>query len=190
MMSRNLKSIIGQSVAIGLLTVLALSAYGMAIAIHRDTLVNGAVVAAIAGVLAIVTGAALAHLFVSKNAKDVENWMKLAGFILTIGGVYLFAFYALNYYLADANSIHGEKMVVERRYYKIHHHSQRTGRRTYTQGAPYKVYMMDVELPDSKRKKTLRISTSLYKHVHKGDTLEVHLEKGLFGVPVIKDNVY
>ena len=187
--TNDILKIMGRSTAWTLLAVLTLGLYGMAMAIHRDTIINGSIVTVVALSMAVLTGIAVANLLASRAPADSGLWMKIAGVMIFAGGLYLFSFYALNYHCADEESIQSEEVVVIRKYYEVHHHSERSGRRSYSTGRPYNVYYMEVSFPDGQTKK-MRISMKRYNKLHKGDVLHMELEKGLFGFPVIRDNPY
>ena len=76
-------------------------------------------------------------------------------------------------------------MTVESKYTKTRHRSRRLGRNRYAQGEAYKVYYIGVGLPDG-RIKEMSATLKEYNRVRRGDTLAFPVERGFFGVPVIK----
>lgn len=187
-MNKGKKGYIGQSLVIGLLAVFTLVLYGAAVALHRNTIIDYRLVVGIVSIIAITTGIVLINPL-KRLCSDIDLWMKVVASIIFAGGLYLFSFYGLNYYFADKTTIHEEKVVVERKYYEVHHHSQRAGRRGYSRGTPYNVYYIEIAFPNG-RMKTLQISRSKYQKTHKGDKITFQMEKGLLGFPVIKSNVF
>ena len=68
---------------------------------------------------------------------------------------------------------------------KTRHRTRRVGRNRMAPGEPYKVYYLDLRLPDG-RLKEMSATLGQYNRRHKGDTVALPVERGLFGVPVIK----
>ena len=93
------------------------------------------------------------------------------------------AFYSLNYFFDDKSTQHMEQVLIERKYTKTRHRTERVGRHTRT-GPAYKVYFIDVTFADG-RTKSLEIPLSRYKRIRTGQTTDLKLSKGLFGIPVI-----
>jgi len=91
----------------------------------------------------------------------------------------------LNFMLTDFSSLPEVKAEVVDKYSETHYRSRRVGRNRYTRGEPYKVYYLDLRLPDG-RLKEMSATLGQYNRRHKGDTVALPVERGLFGVPVIK----
>ncbi len=94
------------------------------------------------------------------------------------------ALYTLNYAFADKTTEHTEQVLVERKYTKTRHRSERSGRH-YRQGAAYKVYFIDVRFDDG-RTTTLEIPLKRYNRLRTGAPTDLTLATGLLSAPVIK----
>ena len=187
-MGKQLFKSIGQSIVFVLLAVIIISCLGFTAYLHRDTIVNYKVVLGTVLIISLALGIGISML-IPRRFTD-NRILKICFVSVAFFSFFICAFYTLNYYFADSTSIHIVQGIVENKYYEIHHQSKRIGRRSYGQGAPYKVYLMDLTIPELNRTKSIRISYSRYRHLHKGDTLRLDVAKGLFGVPVIKKNEY
>jgi hypothetical protein len=95
-------------------------------------------------------------------------------------------FYGSNMLWADSAAAYDADAVVVEKYTKMRQPVQRSGRRTYTHGRPYRVYFITLRLSDG-RVKDRELSRKKYSRVHAGDTLTLRLEKGLWGIPVVAD---
>ncbi len=98
-----------------------------------------------------------------------------------------FGFLGTNFWLSGEDP-HTETITVERLYSKTFHRSRRVGRRYTTTGEPYKVYYMEARFSDG-RTKELRLGQSGFGKRKKGDRLEIEIDKGFFGIPVIKSKI-
>ena len=110
-------------------------------------------------------------------------WMVLAHtvtFTLVLSALLL----GVNYLGVEYGSLPQEKAVVVRKYSETRYHSKRVGRRTYSRGAPYKVYKMEVEFADG-LKRDFPLVRERYGRIHKGDTILVGRGRGILGMPVI-----
>lgn len=164
-----------------LLTVLS---YGFAAAIHSNTMINGWIPGCVSFALAAVSGITMWRLWrgLTHNPRFILNYTCN---LIFATGLLLSAFYGLNFIFADNGTLHAEKAVVERKYYKVRHRTKRVSRRHYAQGEPYNVYYADIRFADG-RVKDLSLPRARYSRIHIGDTLRIPVEKGLFNVPVIK----
>lgn len=106
---------------------------------------------------------------------------------LLLSSLLSFGFLGINYWLAGKD-LHKETITVERLYSKTFHRSRRVGRRYTTNGEPYKVYYMEAAFSDG-RTKEIRLGQRGYGKRKKGDRLELEIEKGFFGIPVIKSDL-
>lgn len=88
-----------------------------------------------------------------------------------------------NYFATDFDRLPAGRVIVENRLTKTRYHSKRVTRRTYTRGAPYKVYYLEISFPDGKRKEVY-VKKSLYDKARKGDTATVSIGRGALSFPV------
>lgn len=111
-------------------------------------------------------------------------WLRCLIQVVAVTVTCLFAFFLANFLTAQKAPVQFQDVVVTRVYREQHYKTKRVGRRTYTRGAPYWVYCMDVELADG-RMKTVSISKKRYRQVDKGDTVGLATRRGIAGIDVI-----
>lgn len=88
----------------------------------------------------------------------------------------------VNYATSGRNET-DEKVVVNRVYWETHYKTRRVGRRTYTRGAPYKVYYLSLTLGEG-HNRDVQVLKKTYDRLVKGDTIGVHVSKGALGMKV------
>lgn len=86
-------------------------------------------------------------------------------------------------FVNPASEKHRMDMTVERVYTETRYHTKRVGRRTYSRGAPYKVYRIDITTPDG-RSRGFDVKKKIYDRVSKGDTIELDVYRGILGMTV------
>lgn len=185
MMGKNVKRTVLNAIIAGVAVLLAIGFYGMAIALQHNTFVNGWIPFSIAAVVGTTTGIWGWKMWRRLTGSE-SVWINFPAHAVFFTGMVLFAIYALNYYCADPATAHEEQAVVARRYTKTRHRTERVGRRGYRQGAPYKVYFIELDFPGG-RSKDMELSRSQYVSRHKGDTVTLSLREGLLGLTVIRD---
>lgn len=108
-------------------------------------------------------------------------------------GVFLSAIAALMFLMGNftlkGTERHIEEATVERVFSRKEHHTRRVGRRYVSSGQSYKVYYMELVFRDG-QKKQIRLGRNPSQRYRKGTRLELSVEKGLFGIPVIKSDLY
>ena len=114
-------------------------------------------------------------------------WL-FAGHMVAAAGVALFLLLGLNYWCLDEATVHSEQVTVESRFRKIHHHTQRAGRRTYRQGSPYYTYHLRVRFANG-REKDLEVSLQRYNRTRTGSEMTLDLGTGCLGYPVITGRI-
>lgn len=165
-----------------LLVLIAVAALGLAMALHRNTLIDWWVPAAICFAPAVVLAALLSKKMLGFISAPFS---RLAGFALFFC-VLLGGFYSLNYYKADPASAESRQATVVGKYTEEHYHTRRISRNRAVRGQPYTVYFISLELP-GRRIKHMEVSPGEYAKVRSGQSLPLEIEKGLLGVPVIKN---
>lgn len=162
--------------------ILSLGAIG---ALGGITMVRRWIPFVIALVIALVSGLTLHRLWprFTHIDKPVVNYAIHVVFstILLWG-----AFYTVNALFARG-ATYTEEITVERRFTETHYRSRRTGRNSYSRGAPYKTYHIEARFPDG-RTRNLQITGGRYRDLRSGDTIALPLRKGFFGVPVANMN--
>lgn len=158
---------------------------GLAVALHRNTLIEwwkpaiGALaVALIAGTLSI----RLMRVVTRMDSRPINFACgTILFFALFIGG-----FYALNYYNSESSTNHKCEVVVETKYVEEHYHVKRLSRHRSIRGEKRRVYYIDIRFPEGKIKK-LEVCAREYGNLRPGQKLRLEIENGLLGVPVIKN---
>lgn len=127
--------------------------------------------------------------------KGVSRWVSgsdsfIANYLFQgalLSAVASFLFLGGNYTFGSDDT-HREEAVVERLYTKTEHTTKRVGRRYVRTGEPYKVYYIELSFRNG-RKKDIRLGRKGFGGHRKGDTLELELAEGIFGIPVIKSGI-
>lgn len=100
-------------------------------------------------------------------------------------GILAGAAYVCNYAFPDTSTLHEVDATVAARRTEVRHKSKRVSRRVYTQGEPYTVYYIDLRLPGGDAV-SLGVQKSRYSRIRVGDTLQLPVERGLLGIPVVR----
>lgn len=167
------------------LGIMAIALLGMAIALHGRTVLDWWIPSASCLLLSIPAAYYLIPLMRTLVRFEEAYLNYLAGFILSfallVGG-----FYSLNYYMSAPSSHHEVSACILNKYTEERHEVKRVSRNRTVRGKPYKIYFIEVGLPEQKVKK-IEVSAAAYKRYRKGQSMEFEMETGLFGVPVIKN---
>ena len=169
---------------IGLLIVALLIFIGGSMAIYSNTIVNPWIPIASAAIIALVSVPPCARWwkFVTQCH---QPWINGLCHVIFTGSLLLFIFYFSNFYFAKHDTIHTERAVIERLYSETHYKTKRISRRTYGRGEPYQQYYMEVRLEDG-RSKNLSLKLDDYRRLKRMDTVQLKMERGLWGIPVIR----
>ncbi len=165
-----------------LITILSTA---MAMVLYDRTLVEWWHIAFICFLPAIPTGFALRKVFTgvfgwsSQAAGTVISTVML---FLIFSGIY----YSANYYGSDSQSRRDLPLEVTDKFSEEHYRTKRVSRSRYTRGEKYMVYKLEILLPDG-RHKIIDIPFNTYKNVRVGKTINLSVEDGLLGSPVIKN---
>lgn len=185
-MSKYSSKNVWRSILGGTLICLCIVLYAMAAALHRDTLVEWWIPTVIALILALASGATMWRIWtrLTDSSGFIINYICHTVFFC---GLFLAAIYGINRAFPRQSSIWETEAVVERKYTKTRHHRQRVSRRVYKQGAPYKVYYIELDFSDGKRKE-MQVTVSRYNRIRSGSTMPLTLQKGFFGMTIIRKN--
>lgn len=174
---------IKRSILIVLVLFLAIALWGMVIAFHGMTIDNLWITLGASTAIGLFSG----FLFWQRW----QRFTRISHFIpnYAISVIFMTAiiadlFYGLNFAFADKEST-TESATIERLYSETHHHTKRVSRRTVVQGEPYKMYYVEVRFRTGK-KKTMTMPLRQWSKMHRGDTLQIKISKGLLGMPVIR----
>lgn len=169
---------------IGLLIVALFIFIGGSMAMYSNTIVKPWIPIAGALVIALVSIPICIRWwkFVTQCS---QPWVNGLCHVLFTGALLLFVFYFSNFYFAKHNTIHTERAVIERLYSETHYKTKRISRRTYGRGEPYQQYYMEVRFEDG-RSKNLSLKFDDYRRLKRMDTVQLKMERGLWGIPVIR----
>lgn len=113
--------------------------------------------------------------------------------LIAAAGLFLALILGVNYFgrnTSDSVTVRAEVVKV---YSETRHRMKRVARNRYTQGEPYKVYFMDVRLPDGrecKRSVSLQrynhYARSNFRHRESPDSVNLILTKGALGMTIIE----
>ena len=166
--------------------LVCIAGLGMASVIFGETLVEWwipvVLCLSVSAAAAVPLGRRMKYLTTSSN-----RYVNFAAALVMVFSVVAGGLFTLNYYGSDRNSRSEVKAEVARKYRKTRHRSRRVSRRVYTQGEKYYVYYFELALPGGRRKE-LHVDTKQYHRTREGAVLTLEVEKGLFGVPVIKEH--
>lgn len=120
-----------------------------------------------------------------KGITDSDNvWLNFGLHTVTVASLVIGAFFIGNYFLGDRNAVTYQDVAITKIYREQHYKTRRISRKVYGRGAPYWVYMADIELRGGDIK-TLRLTKKRYDILSKGDTLGLAVRNGYFGSTVI-----
>lgn len=173
------------TVTLVVIVLVTLIGLGFAMALHRNTLVDWWLPAVVCAVPAALLAALYTRLIMSLAGLS-RPWMAAcAGFALFFTAL-LGTAYSLNYFDSDPDSSLQCKATVSAKYTAERHRSKRVGRNRYVQGEPYTVYFIKMDIPGG-RVKELEVTAGQYAGLRKGQSIDLQIERGLLGVPVIKN---
>lgn len=182
---KNMKAKTRNIILIVALSLFAIIFSGLAMVLHRNTLIEWwkpviacLIPAIIAGVFSIKKMNALTRL-------DIRPVNFAAGTILYFA-LFIGAFYTLNYYNSEKSTHHECEARIENKFTEEHYHVKRLSRNRSVRGEKYLVYYITLQLPGGKIKK-IEVGAGKYGKLHPGQKLRLEIENGLFGVPVIKN---
>lgn len=172
-----------RKVIFGVLFTLYFFIVALTFVFYDFSIVNPWLVAGPAVIVALATAYPVGRAL--RSLTDIRHvWLNAVLYVVAFVIFASCAILGLNYILADTGSFPYENAVAERVYTKTRHKTVRTGRRSYSSGPPYKVYFLDLRLPDG-RLKDIEVKHAVYKDVSKGDTVKIRVGKGPLRITVI-----
>ncbi len=168
-----------------LLATVTIILLGLAAVLQNSTLIEWWIPVAAGLVLALPAGMLLRRLMRRLTRMDSTIVNVLVGTALSYA-VVTGSFYALNFYRSDATSTHDYSAPVLNKYSEEHYRTRRVSRNRVTRGETYRVYYVVVELPGG-RTKAIDVTLAVYNRARTGGQLTLSVEKGFFGIPVIKN---
>ncbi len=169
---------------ITLLAIITIFGYISAFSIGNMTMISLPLTMAVCFVLASVAGVLVAP-FIASVTSSINIALNAAIGAIILTGVFSGLFITSNFVFSDAATAHSEQAVVKRKYKEKHYRTKRISRNRYTRGEPYYEYYLDIHYSNG-RTKPMLVNINRYRATHEGDTVDVTLRQGLFGIPVIR----
>lgn len=169
---------------IAIIILFTILGYIAAFALRNYTMANFTIVlcgCAVAGTLAVLPTAPLAGRLTGLT----NNPANILISAIVITGIFCGLFMTCNFAFSSESSRHEEKAVVIRKYKEKHYRSKRVARNRYVRGEPYYEYYISLEYGNG-RTKPMLVKIERYNRIRTGDTISVPIERGLFGLSVIK----
>ncbi len=164
-------------------SVILLLMAGTVMFLITDTIVNPWLFFGVIAVPAFGSGALLASRW--RPLTRIHNFA--VNFLINgvvVGIVISALVLGVNYFAADFDGADPRTGIMERKYTKTRYRSKRVTRRTYTRGEPYKVYFIEVDLPES-GVRSFEVRHELYSALRSGDTVTYRETRGALGLEVI-----
>ena len=171
---------LGLFVLLCVTAVLAVVGYSF----QTRTLIDWWVPGTVALLISIPVGLALWRVMktVTRSSKAIVNY-PLA--LAVCWSLLIFCFYLPNYCFSRQDTRHEIMAPVVKKFTQTHYKTRRISKHTSVRGEKYYTYHYSVALPDSTTK-SFSVSAGDFVKVRHGSDIQVTLEKGLFGVTVIK----
>lgn len=167
-----------------MLTLLAIIAAGVAVGMWSRTLVGWWVVPSMAAIPAVGIGLA-SSTFMSRLTGSAVRLLNAGIMWAIMTAVLSAAALTVNYTGADDATDRTVEATVIAKHRKEHQERRRSGRRTYLTGKKYYTYELTLQLPDG-RTKDQAVSAKAYSRIRTGSIRRLHIQRGLFGLDVIK----
>ena len=171
-------------ITLGLLITLGILSIGAVIALQSLTLVSLWIPMSASFILALACAIGMTR-FWKWIISSQKEWINLTCAVIIVTSIISGALYTLNFALADETTSMETPVLVERKFYKVRHHSKRVSRRVYTQGEAYKVYYLEIKFENGDTKE-ITVTHKEYRLVKENTTLNLSVARGLLGMPVIK----
>ena len=108
-------------------------------------------------------------------------------------GLFMALILGVNYFGRDTSKSETVRAEILKIYSETRHRTKRIARNRYTRGEPYKVYFMDVRLPNGQKhkrsislKRYNRYAFSSHRHMERPDSVDLFLTKGALGMTIIE----
>lgn len=171
---------VAAAVIVGLLSI---TAAGGAMAIYQNTIVRWW----IPGIWAFSGASVMLPLFIHKwkfiTGRD-SRWLNIPVHYVVFTSVLWFAVLFVNHQFRVRDTEHEEKVTIVQKYIRSHTRYRRLTRGRMVPSGNYNTHHVTVRF-DNGVEKPLEISLKVYNRTKKGSHATFHLEKGLFGYPVI-----
>lgn len=167
-----------------ILLILAVAMGGIGMAIAGMTLASPWIGAGIGLLLATMTFPAFLPVW-RKITANGKIWVCAICQAAMIGSLGFMLTFGLNYWLADDSSLQTVDAHVIAKFQQEHRKTRRAGRRYVPTGEVWHSYHVTLELPDGRRKNR-EVKVSEYISLRTGSKMRIGVEKGLFGMDIVK----
>lgn len=172
-----------RAILFGLLILIAIAGYGVAVVETHYALVSPWYLVAI-----FLAGAIGLALRLGRQMERVTGyrqlWLNRVICTAISAGVISGLVFFINDFAAAENTVQTECVSVERTYHETRHRTKRVGRR-YTRSEPYTVSVIDLRFSDG-RVKSVNVPAGVSRRFHRGDSVEVSVVRGFFGIPLFR----
>lgn len=120
-----------------------------------------------------------------KIIPDGKLWHYAIGQAILVGSLGFMLMFGLNYWFADKDSCHTVEAHIVAKFQQEHNRTRRSGRRYIPSGEKWYSYHVTIELPDGRRKNR-KVPVSQYLRLRTGSKIDIEIEKGLFGMDIIR----
>ena len=154
---------------------------------YGDTITQWWIPVIPAAMVAFGTAPMIYHRWI--RLTDIDS--KIVNFICHIfvfGAITYFLFLGVNYWCADPQTIVEEQVEVVDKYQKSHTKYRRVSRNRRVPDGHYNTYHLLLKLHDG-REKEIEVPFSTYRSTRNGGHRNLTLEKGFFGLTIIKRQV-
>lgn len=170
--------------------------YGIAITLLGMTIIRPVWIIAVSIAFAVLTALVFWRKwrFITESCNTIIN---VICHLIATTGLFMALILGVNYFKRDTSeteTVHAEIIKI---YSETRHRTKRVARNRYTRGEPYKVYFMDVRLPDGqKHKRSISLKSynqyaySSHRHRERPDSVNLLLTKGALGMTIIERDPY
>lgn len=134
--------------------------------------------------LALFSGFPLWRCWKCITSSDKPIWNYLLN-TLVAAAVLGSAFFIPNFIFSDRDSNHSVKATVMEKFSREQSKRRTVGRRIIYTGEKYRTYHIRLRF-DNGLEKERPVDLHQYMRIHTGDKIDYNVERGLFGIPVIK----
>lgn len=134
--------------------------------------------------VAALAGTVLFHKRLRLLKQENIKYLEYPTAFAIIFSIMLCSFYCMNFFMSDQSTRQEYSVPVINKYSKEKYRTKRVGRRT-VRGEKYMTYYIQLRLPDGHIKSYDR-PIGEYTKIKRGQQLNISVEDGLFGIPVIK----
>lgn len=166
--------------------------YGIAITLLGMTIIRPVWIIAVSIAFAVLTALVFWRKwrFITESCNTIIN---VICHLIATTGLFMALILGVNYFGRNTSESETVRAEILKIYSETRHRTKRIARNRYTKGEPYKVYFMDVSLPDGqKHKRSISLKRynqytySSHRHRERPDSVDLFLTKGALGMTIIE----